>query len=102
MAAAPLLLRLRGIRPEFATVLPVECLNRDFDNRRQLGAFASIAPTAVVQWQRGEREQGISKAGNRRLRTILIEAAWSWRQRHQADSALTQWFRKRIKAKARA
>jgi transposase len=98
MAAAPLLLRLRGIGPEFATVLPLECLNRDFDNRRQLGAFAGIAPTP---WCSGsvEREQGISKAGNRRLRTILIEAAWSW-QRHQPDSALTQWFRKRIKGQS--
>jgi transposase len=43
-----------------------------------------------------EREQGISKAGNRRLRSILIECAWSW-QRYQPDSPLTQWFHKRIK-----
>ena len=95
MAAAPLLLRLRGIGPEFATVLQLECLNRDFDNRRQLGSFAGIAPTP---WSSGsvEREQGISKAGNRRLRSTLIELAWSW-QRHQPDSALTQWFHKRIK-----
>ena len=95
MAAAPLLLRLRGIGPEFTTVLSLECLNRDFDNRRQLGSFAGIAPTP---WSSGgvEREQGISKAGNRRLRTILIELAWSW-QRHQPDSTLTQWFHKRIK-----
>jgi transposase len=95
MAAAPLLLRLRGIGPEFATVLPLECLNREFDNRRQVGAFAGVVPTP---WASGsvEREQGISKAGNRRLRATLIEAAWSW-QRHQPDSALTQWFHKRIK-----
>ena len=45
MAAAPLLLRLRGIGPEFSTVLPLECLNRKFDNRRQVGAFAGLAPT---------------------------------------------------------
>jgi transposase len=95
MAAAPLLLRLRGIGPEFATVLPLECLNKAFDNRRQVAAFAGLAPTP---WASGsvEREQGISKAGNRRLRTTLIELAWSW-QRHQPDSTLTQWFHKRIK-----
>jgi transposase len=46
-----------------------------------------------------EREQGISKAGNRRLRAILIELAWSW-QRHQPDSTLTQWFHKRIKGQS--
>ncbi|HET6233915.1 MAG TPA: IS110 family transposase [Acetobacteraceae bacterium] len=98
MAVAPLLLRLRGIGPEFATVLQVECLNREFDNRRQLGAFAGIAP---MPWASGsvEREQRISKAGNRRLRTILIELAWSW-QRHQPDSTLTQWFHKRIKGQS--
>jgi transposase len=94
MAAAPLLLRLHGIGPEFATVLPLECLNREFDNRRQVAAFAGLAPTP---WASGsvEREQGISKAGNRRLRTTLIELAWSW-QRHQPASTLTQWFHKRI------
>jgi transposase len=98
MAAAPLLLRLRGIGPEFSTVLPLECLNREFDNRRQVAAFAGIAPTP---WASGstEREQGISKAGNRRLRAILIELAWSW-QRHQPDSTLTQWFHKRIKGQS--
>ena len=98
MAAAPLLLRLRGIGPEFATVVPLECLNREFDNRRQVAAFAGIAPTP---WASGstEREQGISKAGNRRLRAILIELAWSW-QRHQPDLTLTQWFHKRIKGQS--
>jgi transposase len=95
MAAASLLLRLRGIGPEFATVLPLECLNKEFDNRRQVAAFAGLAPTP---WASGsvEREQGISKAGNRRLRSTLIELAWSW-QRHQPESTLTQWFHKRIK-----
>jgi transposase len=95
LAAAPLLLRLRGIGPAFATVLPLECLNKEFDNQRQLGAFAGLAPTP---WASGsvEREQGISKAGNWRLRTILIELAWSW-QRHQPASALTQWFHNKIK-----
>jgi transposase len=99
-AAAPeaacgrLLFRLRSIGPEFATVLPAECFYRPFDNRRQVAAFAGLAPTP---WSSGsvEREQGISKAGNRRLRRTMIELAWSW-TRHQPGSALTQWFRKKI------
>ena len=41
------------------------------------------------------REQGISKAGNRRLRHIMIELAWLW-VRHQPDSALSRWFRARV------
>jgi transposase len=42
-----------------------------------------------------EREQGISKAGNRRVRRVLIELAWLWLQ-WQPDSALSQWFRRRF------
>lgn len=97
--SAPLLLRLRGIGPEFATVLPVECLYKSFDNRRQVAAFAGLAPTP---WSSGsvEHEQGISKAGNRRLRKTLIELAWSW-QRHQPASALARWFHMRIKGQGK-
>ena len=84
------LLRLRGIGPEFATVLPAECLYKRFDNRRQLGSFAGLTPTP---WKSGgiDREQGISKAGNRRLRKTMVELAWSW-TRHQPGSALARWF----------
>jgi transposase len=84
------LYRLRSIGPEFATVLPAECFYRHFDNRRQVAAFVGLAPTP---WASGsvEREQGISKAGNRRLRRTMIELAWSW-TRHQPGSALTRWF----------
>jgi transposase len=68
------LLRLRGIGPEYATVLPAECFFKHFDNRRQVGAFAGLAPTP---WSSGSvaREQGISKAGNRRLRRTMVELA---------------------------
>lgn len=73
-AIARRLLRLRGIGPEFATVLPAECLYKHFDNRRQLGSFAGLTPTP---WKSGgiDREQGISKAGNRRLRKTMVELA---------------------------
>ena len=93
-ATARQLFRLRSIGPEFATVLPLECFYREFDNRRQVAAFAGLAPTP---WASGsiEREQGISKAGNRRLRKSMIELAWSW-TRYQPGSALTCWFRKKV------
>lgn len=90
-----MLLGLKGIGPEFACVLWSEGLYRRFDNRRQLAAYAGLAPTP---WQSGsvEREQGVSKAGNPRLRTTMIQLAWLW-IRHQPDAALTRWFTERVR-----
>jgi transposase len=96
-AATPvaMLLSIKGIGPEFAAVLWSEGLFRHFDNRRQVAAYAGLAPTP---WQSGSinREQGVSKSGNPRLRTTLVELAWLW-IRHQPQSALTLWFKERVK-----
>lgn len=91
-----MLLGLKGIGEEFATILWMECLYRHFDNRRQVAAYAGLAPTP---WQSGsiDREQGVSKAGNPRLRATLIQLAWLW-IRHQPESVLTRWFLERVKA----
>jgi transposase len=85
---------LRGIGPEFATVLWFECLFRSFSNRRQVASYAGLAPTP---WQSGsvQHEQGVSKAGNPRLRTTMIQLAWLWLQ-HQPRSALSLWFKERV------
>ncbi|QND69292.1 IS110 family transposase (plasmid) [Mesorhizobium loti] len=93
--APAMLLNLKGIGPEFAAVLWSEGLSRHFDNRRQVAAYAGLAPTP---WQSGsvDHEQGVSKAGNPRLRTTLIQLAWLW-LRHQPRSALTLWFEDRVK-----
>jgi len=92
-APAALLMKLRGIGPEFATVLWLEGLFRNFANRRQLAAYAGLAPSP---WMSGsiDREQGISKSGNPRLRTTMVELAWLW-LRYQPGSALSVWFRER-------
>ena len=96
-APAALLLALRGIGPEAAITLWSEALFRRFTNRKQVAAYAGLAPTP---WQSGSvhREQGVSKAGNPRLRTIMIQIAWLW-LRHQPQSALAVWFHERIKRK---
>ena len=95
-AASPsaMLARLKGIGPEFAAVLWSEGLFRHFDNRRQLAAYAGLAPTP---WKSGsiDHEQGVSKAGNPRLRTTMIQLAWLW-LRHQPASALSLWFHERV------
>jgi transposase len=89
-----MLLALKGIGPETASVLWLEGLSRRFDNRRQVAAYAGLAPS---HWQSGkiDHDQGVSKAGNPRLRTALIQLAWLW-VRHQPDSALTIWFKARV------
>jgi transposase len=92
---ARMLLEFKGIGAECAATLWLEALFRHFDNRRQLASYAGLAPTP---WQSGsvDREQGVSKAGNPRLRAILIELAWLW-LRHQPQSALALWFKERVK-----
>ena len=93
-SAGRMLLDFKGIGPEFAAALWLEGLFRHFDNRRQLASYAGLAPTP---WQSGsvDREQGVSKAGNPRLRTTLIQLAWLW-LRHQPRSALALWFKERV------
>ena len=93
---AALLLKLKGLGPEFASLLWLELLFRSFGNRRQVAAYGGLAPSP---WQSGgvERDQGISKSGNRRLRKTMIELAWFW-LRHQPDSALSRWFHARVGA----
>jgi transposase len=93
-AAPAALMRLRGIGPELASLLWLEGLFRRFSNRRQIAAYAGLAPSP---WQSGgmDRDQGIAKSGNPRLRQAMIELAWFW-TRHQPGSALSRWFAGRV------
>lgn len=90
-----MLMRLRGVGPDFAEVIYSEGLYRHFANRRQLASYAGLTPTP---WQSGQvtRDQGVSKAGNPRLRTVMVQLSWFWLL-HQPKSALAQWFQERVK-----
>lgn len=82
---------LKGIGRVIAFVLAGEFYGwRDFKNRKQVGALAGLTDSP---WKSDgiDRQQGISKAGNRRVRTLAIELAWGW-LRWQPQSALSQWF----------
>lgn len=85
-----LLLKLKGLGPVFAATLANEVFYKDFRNRREVAGYLGLAPSP---WRSGasEREQGISKAGNKRARHKALELAWLW-LRHQPDSALSRWF----------
>jgi len=85
------LLNLKGIGPNGAWLLVYELFAwRSFTNRKQLGACVGLTPTPY-QSGGSHREQGISKAGTRRLRHMLVELAWCWLQ-WQPDSDLSRWF----------
>ena len=84
----------KGIGSKSSRPLSAEMLAwRTFNNTKEVGAMAGLTPTPSQSGDT-ETEQGISKAGNRRVRRIMIEVAWLW-LRWQPDSALSQWFNRR-------
>jgi transposase len=86
--------RIRGIGENFAAVLSREVFYRSFGDRRQLASYVGITP---MPYQSGgmDRDRSISRAGNPRARTTMIQLAWLW-LRYQPDSALATWFRERV------
>ena len=88
------LVKIGSIGPEIATVLVGEVFYRRFNNRQQVGSYVGLTPS---HFQSGpsSRDQGISKAGNPKARTIMLELAWFW-IRYQPNSPLTIWFRERV------
>ncbi len=89
------LLNLRGIGANSAWLYTMEFFSwRQIQNRKQLGALAGLTPTPYNSGD-SSREQGISKAGNRRLRAMAVEIAWSWLH-YQPGSALSQWYQQRF------
>jgi transposase len=88
------LIDLKGIGAVSGRELVNEAFYRPFDNRRQVGSYFGLAGTPYDSGE-SRREQGISKAGNRRARRLAIELAWLW-LRHQPGSELSLWFHKRV------
>ena len=77
-------------------MLSHEVFWRDFANRREIARYTGLDASPRDSGDK-RVEQGISKAGNRRARWVLIEAAWGW-LRWQPGSALAQWFHRRVGA----
>ena len=88
------LIKIKSIGPGISTVLVGEVFYRKFNNRQQLGSYVGLTPSP---FQSGpmSRDQGISKAGNPKARTVMIELAWIW-LRYQPNSPLSVWFRQRV------
>ncbi|MGH7298238.1 MAG: IS110 family transposase [Polyangiaceae bacterium] len=85
---------LKGVGNRGALILVSEFGWREFRNRKQVAACAGLCGTP---YDSGESrwDQGISKAGNRRVRTLMIEIAWFW-LRYQPASALARWWTRRF------
>jgi len=89
------LMNLKGLGQNGAWLLVYEFFGwRQFKNRRELGSLAGLTPTPYDSGE-SRREQGISKAGNRRVRWMMMELAWGW-LRYQPTSELSRWYQKRF------
>jgi len=89
------LLRLKGIGMNSAWIYVMEFFAwRGFRNRRELGSLSGLTPTPYESGE-SSRERGISKAGNRPVRAMAIEIAWSW-LRNQPNSQLSRWYQQRF------
>jgi transposase len=86
---------LRGIGPIGAWVLATEIFGwREIRNRRELGALVGLVP-APYQSGDTDHDQGITRAGNKHVRRLMVQLAWSW-VHYQPASALTRWYQRRF------
>jgi transposase len=86
---------LKSMGPKTSRVLAAEVFAwRKFDNAKEVAGMSGLTPTPSQSGDE-QREQGIAKAGNRRVRWVMIEFAWLW-LRWQPDSELSRWYRQRF------
>lgn len=91
---------LKGVGDVSSWMLMMEWFGwRRFKNRKEVGAAAGLVGTPYSSGD-SEKEQGITKAGNHRIRALMIELSWCW-LRYQPDSDLSRWFRERFDHGAR-
>jgi transposase len=83
---------LRGVALLTATTATLEVgAFARFDSPRQLMAYAGIVPSEHSTGGPGRaRRGGITKTGNAHLRRVLVEAAWTYRNRPALGARLRQ------------
>jgi transposase len=95
MAKVLQLAQLQGVGINSAWLHTMELFGwRQFRSGKEIGSLAGLTPTPHQSGQL-RRELGIDKAGNKRVRWMAIEGAWSW-LRFQPESALSQWYEQRF------
>src|ERR1700760_297055 len=95
-AMVRLLARVIGVGVETADMLVQEVLSRTMRDRRAVGRYAGLTGSPA---QRGgkQREKGLARSGNARVRRGMIQLAWRFLM-FQKDSKLAQWFRARTES----
>jgi transposase len=89
------LMGLKAVGVRSAWILVAELFSwRAIKNGKELGSLVGLVPMPYNSGQT-EREQGISKAGNKHVRSLIVELAWLW-LRWQPGSALSQWYDRRF------
>jgi transposase len=89
------LMNLKGIGSNGAWLLVREFFSwRQIRNRRELASLAGLTPTPYNSGE-SRHEQGISKAGNRLVRWMMVQLAWGW-LRYQPKSKLSRWYQRRF------
>ena len=89
------LMNLRGVGVQSSWKFVQEFFGwRKFKNRREVGSLAGLTPTPYDSGG-SQREQGISKAGNKRIRTLAVEMSWVW-LRFQPQSKISRWYMERF------
>lgn len=89
------LMGLKAVGARTAWILVMELFSwRAIKNGKELGALVGLTPVPYDSGK-SKRDQGISKAGNKHVRCLMVELAWLW-LRWQPGSALSQWYQRRF------
>jgi transposase len=89
------LMGLKAVGVRSAWILVSELFAwRGIKNGKELGSLVGLTPMPFDSGK-SKREQGISKAGNKHVRGVIVELAWLW-LRWQPGSKLSQWYARRF------
>ena len=88
-----MLTKVMGIGIETADVLVHEVLTRQLRDQRAVARYGGLTGSPDESGIK-RRERGLARAGNARVRRIMIQLAWRWLM-YQKTSALAQWYQAR-------
>jgi transposase len=89
-----------GLGIETAYLLVQEIFSRNLRDRRAVARYAGLTGAPDESGSK-RREKGLAKAGNARVRRVMIQLAWRFLL-FQEESALAKWFRARTEGVAGA